>query len=57
MERLSDASQAMVTGADPKLEIELLVADLTLKAREAAMNNGAEIRAQRPVLPGGCICT
>ena len=31
MERMLDANQAMVTGADPELEIELLVADLTLK--------------------------
>ncbi len=33
MERLLDANQAMVTGAEPELEIELLVADLTLKPR------------------------
>lgn len=35
MERLLDANQAMVTGAEPELEIELLVADLTLKPRSA----------------------
>jgi DNA polymerase-3 subunit delta len=31
MERMLDANQAMVTGAEPELEIELLVADLTLR--------------------------
>ena len=31
MERMLDANQAMVTGAEQELEVELLVADLTLK--------------------------